>query len=198
MNLLNIKTLKRIFYKSKTVNTDVRYYKFIVKGNDKGGVLYAPDSWPYPIARDGQEVKNWESLVVELRDGQYRPFHMCIGGANMVNQALKDLLQSYVTSANDIEFLPVKAISKEYGNQIYYIMHFKKIFDVIDPQNTLYVEGTDTILKLRLDYNKVKSLNVFNSQPVINDIIVSDEVRKSMQKNKLDFGLEFMPIFCGK
>lgn len=198
MKLLNIKTLKRIFYKSKTVNTDVRYYKFIVKVNDKGGVLYAPDSWPYPIARDGQEVKNWESLVVELRDGQYRPFHMCIGGANMVNQALKDLLQSYVTSANDIEFLPVKAISKEYGNQIYYIMHFKKIFDVIDPQNTLYVEGTDTILKLRLDYNKVKSLNVFNSQPVINDIIVSDEVRKSIQKNKLDFGLEFMPIFCGK
>lgn len=198
MKLLNIKTLKRIFYKSKTVNTDVRYYKFIVKWNDKGGVLYAPDSWPYPIARDGQEVKNWESLVVELRDGQYRPFHMCIGGANMVNQALKDLLQSYVTSANDIEFLPVKAISKEYGNQIYYIMHFKKIFDVIDPQNTLYVEGTDTILKLRLDYNKVKSLNVFNSQPVINDIIVSDEVRKSIQKNKLDFGLEFMPIFCGK
>lgn len=198
MKLLNIKTLKRIFYKSKTVNTDVRYYKFIVKGNDKEGVLYAPDSWPYPIARDGQEVKNWESLVVELRDGQYRPFHMCIGGANMVNQALKDLLQSYVTSANDIEFLPVKAISKEYGNQIYYIMHFKKIFDVIDPQNTLYVEGTDTILKLRLDYNKVKSLNVFNSQPVINDIIVSDEVRKSIQKNKLDFGLEFMPIFCGK
>lgn len=123
---------------------------------------------------------------------------MCIGGANMVNQALKDLLQSYVTSANDIEFLPVKAISKEYGNQIYYIMHFKKIFDVIDPQNTLYVEGTDTILKLRLDYNKVKSLNIFNSQPVINDIIVSDEVRKSIQKNKLDFGLEFMPILCGK
>lgn len=198
MKLLNIKTLKKIFYKSKTVNTDVRYYKFIVKGNDEGGVLYAPDSWPYPIARDGQEVKNWESLVVELRDGQYRPFHMCIGGANMVNQALKDLLQSYVTSANDIEFLPVKAISKKYGNQIYYIMHFKKIFDVIDPQNTLYVEGTDTILKLRLDYNKVKSLNVFNSQPVINDIIVSDEVRKSIQKNKLDFGLEFMPIFCGK
>lgn len=39
-----------------------KYYKFIVIGNDKiGGVLYAPPNWPYPIAKDGEEIKNWES-----------------------------------------------------------------------------------------------------------------------------------------
>lgn len=76
-------------------------------------------------------------------------------------------------------------------------MHFKKIFDVIDTKNTLYVEGTDSVIKLKLDYNKVKDLKVFNSQPAINDIIVSDEVRKSIRKKKLDLGLEFMPVYCG-
>ena len=50
---------------------------------------------------------------------------------------------------------------------------------------------------LKLDYNKVKDLKVFNSQPAINDIIVSDEVRKSIKKNKLDLGLDFMPVYCG-
>ena len=74
---------------------------------------------------------------------------------------------------------------------------FKKIFDVIDHDHTIYVEGTDSIIKLKLDHNKVKDLKVFNSQPAINDIIVSDEVRKSIRKNKLDMGLDFMPVYCG-
>ena len=107
----------------------------------------------------------------------------------MVNQDLKDLLQSFIGISNDVEFLPVRAISEIYGEQTYYIMHFKKIFDVIDTKNTLYVEGTDSVIKLKLDYNKVKDLKVF--------IIVSDEVRKSIRKNKLDLWLEFMPVYCG-
>lgn len=60
---------------------NMTYYKLIVKGNDKaGGVLYSPADWPYPIARDGYDVKNWESLIVELKECKYRPFHLCIGG----------------------------------------------------------------------------------------------------------------------
>ena len=85
---------------------NVKFYRFIAKGNDKkGGVLYSPKSWPYPIAVDGQEVKNWESLVVELKDGIYRPFQLCVGGANMVNQDLKDLLQSFIGINNDVDTL---------------------------------------------------------------------------------------------
>ena len=181
------------------MRTFIKYYKFIVKGNDKvGGVLYAPENWPYPIARDGEEVKNWQSLTVKLKDGKYRPFHLCFGGANMVNKELRDLLLTFIGNDDDIEFLPVRATSEAYGCKTYYIMHFKKICDVIDTKNTIYVEGTDTILKLILDYNKVKHLNVFNSQPAINDVIVSDEVRKSIKKNRLDLGLDFMPVYCSE
>ena len=175
-----------------------KYYRIIVKGNDKiGGVLYAPEHWPYPIARDGEDVKNWGSLVVKLQDGAYRPFHMCIGGANLVNEELKALLVTFIENSDDIEFLPIQAVSEEYGNKTYYIMHFTKIFDVIDRKHSIYTEGTDSIFTLRLDYEKAKSLNVFNSQPVINDVIVSEQVRKSIKKNKLDLGIEFMPIACG-
>ena len=88
------------------MNMNVKFYRFIAKGNDKkGGVLYSPKSWPYPIAVDGQEVKNWESLVVELKDGIYRPFQLCVGGANMVNQDLKDLLQSFIGINNGLDTL---------------------------------------------------------------------------------------------
>lgn len=176
---------------------DITFYKFIAKGNDKvGGVLYAPPGWPYPIAEDGEEVMNWKSLVVELKYGKYRHFQLCTGGANMVSVELKTLIESFIDSDPSLEFLPVKATSEEYGDKEYYIMHFKKIFDVTDKENTVYFEATDTILKLRLDYAKVKNLKVFNSQPAVNDIIVSEDVCKAIKKNKLDLGLGFMPVYC--
>ena len=176
----------------------MRYYRFIVKGNDKvGGVLYSPKNWPYPIARDAEEVRNWQSLVVELKHGVYRPFHACTGGANLVSQELKDLLSQFCKDDTNLEFIPVKATSKEYGDKIYYIMHFKIIYDVIDKQKTIYVEGTDSIIKLRLDSNKVQGLKIFNSRPAVNDIIVSEDVYKAIKMKKLDLGLDFMQIYCG-
>jgi len=176
----------------------LKYYEFVVKGNAKGGVLHAPESWPRPIAIDGEEVRNWKSLVVELKDGPYRNFHMCVGWANMVSVNLKDLLQSLIGDKEYLEFLPVQAVSEEYGNKVYYIMHFKKIFDVIDKERTIYVPNTDSIIKPWLDYQKVKDLSIFNSRPIINDIIVSSRVRKEIVNHKLNDGLDFMPVYCIK
>lgn len=176
----------------------MKYYKFIAKGNDKvGGVLYSPPSWPYPIARDAQAVQNWQSLVVELKQGKYRDFNLCTGGANLVSEEMMTLLKSCSGNDENLEFLPVRAVSKEYGDRDYYIMHFKVIYDVIDTAKTIYVDGTDSILKLRLDEKKVKDLKVFNSQPAISDVIVAEDVCQLIKKRKLDLGLDFMPIYCG-
>ena len=69
------------------------YFRIIPNGYDKiGGVLFAPKNWPHPIARDGYEVENWTSLIVELRDGEYRHFNQCVGGANIVTEEFKNLL----------------------------------------------------------------------------------------------------------
>ena len=76
-------------------------------------------------------------------------------------------------------------------------MHFTIIYDVIDKQKTVYVEGTDSIIKLRLDSNKVQGLKIFNSRPAVNDIIVSEDVYKAIKMKKLDLGLDFMQIYCG-
>ena len=176
----------------------VKFYEIIVRGNAKGGVLYAPPTWPTPIARDGEEVCNWKSLVLTLQDGPYRNYNMCVGQANIVSEQLKNVLAEYCESNPNIEFLPVKVTSDEYGDRIYYIMHFKIVFDVIDEKRTLYVPGTDSIIKLRLDYNKVEKLKIFNSRPYVNDVIVSEDVRKAIKRHHLDDGIEFLPIYCEK
>ena len=51
---------------------------------------------------------------------------------------------------------------------------------------------------LALDYDKVKDLHLFNSQPSISDVIISDEIRHQLKKEKLDEGIEFVPITCVK
>ena len=113
----------------------MKYYEFIVKGNDRvGGVLHSPLSWPYPIARDAEPVQNWQSLVVELRQGKYRDFHACTGGANLVSEEMMNLLKSCSGNNENLEFLPVKAVSAEYGDRRFYIMHFKIIYDIIDTE----------------------------------------------------------------
>lgn len=177
----------------------MRYYRIIEDGYDKkGGVMYTPSDRTFPIACDAKEVVDWQSLVVELKDGDYCHFCQCTGGANLVSKEFKDVLCKYIPDDYEVEFLPVKVKSKEYGDREYYILHFTKIFDVIDKDSTIYVDGTDAIIKLALDYDKVKDLHLFNSQPSISDVIISDEIRRQLKKEKLDEGIEFVPITCVK
>jgi hypothetical protein len=175
----------------------MRYYRVVMDGYYGGGMLYPPQDWPYPIARDGETVRNWQSLVLELRDGPYRHFNTCVGGANVVSEEFKEALLPYCINS-DIEFLPVLVKSQEYGDRKYYIMHFLKVYDVIDKNATVYVPGTDDIIKVRLDYEKVKELDVFNAQPIVNDFYVSEKVRRVLKKNQLDIGVELCPIYCGE
>lgn len=43
----------------------IKFYKIIVRGNARGGVLYAPKSWPRPIAIDGEEVKKGAEFKIK-------------------------------------------------------------------------------------------------------------------------------------
>lgn len=173
------------------------YYKIVIDGDDKrGGTLYAPSSVPYPIACDAKEVMDWQSLELELKDGEYCHFHTCNKGANIVSRELKNLFESFAgdVPGKDMEFLPVKVHSEKYGDREYFIMHFKKLYDVIDPLNTVYVEGTDSIIKPCFSVKKVGGMKVFNSITSMNRVFVTKEVRNAILKNHLDMGIELLPI----
>ena len=109
-------------------------------------------------------------------------------------ESLNGLIKEIYTYNDNIEFLPVTTNSKEYGDRTYYIMHFKIIYDVIDTKKTVYVPGTDIIIKVQIDQEKAKGLKVFNSQPAINDIIVSEDVYQAIKKKKFDTGVEFVLV----
>ena len=177
-----------------------KYFKWISDGYYKpGGVLYAPKSITSQIAKDGEEVK-YKDVIFTLKDGIYMPYHYGVGGANLVDDDLKCVIEKYINEDYPIEFLPVKAQSEEFGEKRYYILHFKAIFDVLDRDNCVYntfmpKEDSSIILSC-LSSNKVSGLHIFNTRKYINDIIISDELRKSIKKNKLDIGIEFCRVKC--
>ena len=83
-------------------------------------------------------ISIFRSLRLELKDGIYCPFHSCVGCANVIDENMKNLMEKYINDETQVEFLPVKAHSEEYGEKQYFILHFLKVHDVIDTEHTVY------------------------------------------------------------
>ena len=160
-----------------------KYYRIIMNAYERRiGTLYAPKGTDTRLISDAKPIPDWQDL-----------------GGNLVNEELKSIIEEFIIPDYPIEFLPVKAISEEYGEKQYYIMHFKIIFDVLDLDNSVYhyyEDGGKSIVKPCLDLMKVNDLDIFNSLPAINDIIVSDRLRKVIIKRNLNFGFVFSELKC--
>lgn len=166
----------------------------MLNGYEKeAGVISSPEINSCPKIVDGEECIIKEDFVYELQDGRYCSFDRAPNRVRVVDDDLKTLLESYAEKEY-VEFIPVIIRSERYGDRQYYIMHFKKIYDVIDEENTVYCPE-NSIIKLRVDYKKVKDLHVFNSQPLINDLIVSRKVYSEIKRRKLNFGTSFGIIY---
>lgn len=174
----------------------MKYYSIVLDGNDKiGGVLYAPKGVRHGIVKDSIEIdKNIIGMKFTLQDGAYTHYMGANIGANFVSSELKQLIESYIPNNYPLEFIPVQILSEIFGNKEYFIMHFTRIFDVIDTENTVYIPGMNSIIKVCLSQEKVINLHIFNSQPSINDVIISEKLRKDMKKLKMDVGIEFTQL----
>lgn len=137
-------------------------------------------------------VENWENIEFELKGGIYFPFMNSNTSANFANEDLKRLIQEFVPADYPLDFYPIQVKSEEYGDAIYYLIHFKIIFDVIDEKNSVWV--VNSIAKPCIDYEKAKDLDFFNSKARINGIMVSDRMKKLMQQRRLDTGIDFRKV----
>ncbi|MDR0866615.1 MAG: hypothetical protein LBO74_17040 [Candidatus Symbiothrix sp.] len=169
-----------------------KFYRFLLKYNKNHGVLFAPKGTDIRFGVEVEPVVNWENIEFTLKGGVYLPFMNSNTTAYFANEELKNLIQEIIPADYPLEFYPIKTKSEEYGNKIYYLIHFKVIFDVIDTENSVWV--VDSIAKPWIDYEKAKDLDFFNASNAINEIMVSDLMKRMMQKNKLDIGIEFKEV----
>lgn len=171
------------------------YYKLILNSYEKkAGVISSPDRLACPQIIDGREIPASMDFSYELQNGEYCHFDLGPHKVHLVDENLKNLLEAY-SDQEFIEYLPVLIQSREFGNRQYFIVHFKKIYDVTDEENSTY-DPPGWITKLCVDYNKVKDLHVFNSGPNGGNLIISSDVYKEMKKRRLTFGISFCTIPC--
>jgi hypothetical protein len=169
-----------------------QFYRFLLKDIKGQGVLFAPKGTDTRFGTEVLPVENWQDIEFELKGGIYLPFMNSNTNANFANEDLKNLIQEIVPADYPLSFYPIQVKSEEYGDKIYYLIHFKIIFDVIDVKNSVWV--VNSITKPYIDYDKAKDLDFFNSKARINGIMVSDKMKKSMQQRKLDAGIEFCKV----
>jgi len=169
-----------------------QFYRFLLKDIKGQGVLFAPKGTDTRFGTEVLPVENWQNIEFELKGGNYLPFMNSNTNANFANEDLKNLIQEIVPSDYPLEFYPIRVKSDEYGNKIYYLIHFKIIFDVIDKKNSVWV--VNSIAKPCIDYEKAKDLDFFNASNAINEIMVSDTMKKLMRQRKLDAGIDFCKV----
>jgi hypothetical protein len=113
----------------------------------------------------------------------------------MMSEELKTVIDSHLTGNESIDW--ISAIIKAKTEQkLYYIPRFNKLLDVLDLQKTIFVSGTDHIIKPVFSVAKTSLYAVF-PKPTSGDlwkitpsIYVNETLKKSIQKLKLT-GLGF-------
>lgn len=113
----------------------------------------------------------------------------------IMSSKLKNLISSLVTGEEGINWLEAK-VSGNGERHTYYIPRFQKKLDVLNVERTMFVGGTDHIIKPYFDLKKVHRLNVFtaprshNFWKITSEIYVSELVKQAILKYKLT-GLAF-------
>ncbi len=113
----------------------------------------------------------------------------------LFSERLKDIINKSLTGLEGLDWLTAK-INGNGEQRIYYIPRFKKMLDVLDIEKTIFVQGTDHIIRPVFSLSKIKFYSMF-SMPSSHDLwkittglYVSETLKKAIQKDKLK-GVDF-------
>jgi hypothetical protein len=113
----------------------------------------------------------------------------------LMSERLKSVIEVNLIGNEQIDWIECKVKN---GNEerTYFILRFNKMLDVLDMQKTMFVQGTDHIIRPVFASSKINAYSVF-SKPSSHDLwkitsglYVSDTLKKAIQKAKLT-GMDF-------
>ena len=144
-----------------------------------------------PFARTYNELESDSSLVLQLSNLNEAPFKMkllkiCTDANNQIETSdlseitnlwedylpnnlawplmsynLKYIIEKNLTGLEGLEWVSV-IVETKISSRNYFIPKFKNKLDVLDIKNTIYVKGTDNIVKPAFEFEKVKNYSVFH------------------------------------
>lgn len=108
----------------------------------------------------------------------------------LMSERMKSVIEANLTGNEQIDWVECK-VKNGSEERAYYILRFNKMLDVLDMQKTMFVQGTDHIIRPVLASSKIASYSIF-SKPSSHDLwkitsglYGSDVLKKAIQKEKL-------------
>jgi len=108
----------------------------------------------------------------------------------LISERFKNLICENLTGKECINWIQAK-INGENESRIYYILRFEKMLDVLDVEQTLFVKGTDHIIRPHFSLEKIKGFSVFNKPAscdlwkITSGIYINEHLKKMIVKEKL-------------
>jgi len=111
----------------------------------------------------------------------------------LMSSRLQSIINDSLTGYENIKWVKAKINSQDEQRE-YYIPKFSNKLDVLDEAKTMYVPGTDQIIKPSFSLAKVKELAIFHKPSsfwqITTEMYVSEKLKKAIQIDKL-IGLDF-------
>lgn len=116
----------------------------------------------------------------------------------LMSERLKSVVEVNLTGNENIDWIDCK-VRKGKEERTYYILRFNKMLDVLNMDETRFVNGTDHIIKPVFSASKIKDFTVFvkpsfeNLWKIPSALYISEKLKKEIQKMKLS-GLDFSNV----
>ncbi len=115
----------------------------------------------------------------------------------LMSEKLKSVIEMSLTGNEQIDWIACKVKNRDKERR-YFILRFNKILDVLDMQKTMFVQGTDVIIKPVFSLKKTNKYSIFmattsgygNLWKITSGIYISENLKKAIQKQKLT-GIDF-------
>lgn len=113
----------------------------------------------------------------------------------LMSERLKSIIEAYLTGNEQIDWIECKVKNRS-EERTYYILRFNKMLDVLDVQKTMFVQGTDHIIRPVFASSKICSYSIFPNPSshdlwkITSGLYVSNVLKKAIQKAKLT-GMDF-------
>lgn len=113
----------------------------------------------------------------------------------LMSEKLKTTIEKYLTGNEGLDWISVKVTGN--GEQrVYYIPRFENMLDVLDTEKTMFVQGTDRIIRPCFSLMKINKYAVFhqpsshNLWKITSSLYFNELLKKGIQKEKLT-GMDF-------
>lgn len=107
-----------------------------------------------------------------------------------MSSKLKNIVDAFLTDREGIDWIKAEVNGND-EHKTYYIPRFKKMLDVLDAEKTLFVSGTDNVIRPCFSLVKIKNLAVFHT-PISHDLwkitsglYINQQLKNAIQKEKI-------------